>query len=418
MGKKLILCLPFFFQVLFAQTVLKGKVVSEETRSPVPSVSVFLNNTSIGTVTNEQGQFILKNIPAGKFRLIASSVGYQTSMQEINPKTVSKEILIVLKAKPDELQGFSVSPTETSGWEKWGKTFRDLFIGTTPKANDCHLENPQVMRFRMNADNTLTAFAREPLIITNDALGYEIHYKLEEFEYDFNSKLCSFSGYALFKDLSLTHPKRAQKYAEERLETYRGSLLHFMRAFYANQLLSQGFEMHSLGNISNPEKDRAKIIFAMHKDSVILDTVGTQVHNSVNSSGNPYVDAATVLTIDSTDYFKKMLKQPDSVISHQPIAGDSLGFAVDSSIAGLYFADSLEVSYKLKDIPPKYKSLSKENKKQTYPISQFVFVNRNPVYVLNSGYYYKPYDLKITGFWAWWENMSTKLPYDYLPPLH
>ena len=119
--------------------------------------------------------------------------------------------------------------------------------------------------------------------------------------------------------------------------------------------------------------------------------------------------------VDSTDFFKKLLLLPDSVISHQLIVGDSIGFAADSMIAGLYYQDSLEVSYKLKGMAPAYRALSKEHKHETYPVSQFVFVNKRPVYVLSNGYHYKPYDLKITGYWAWWENMSTLLPYDYLP---
>src|SRR4029077_8208127 len=103
---------------------------------------------------------------------------------------------------------------------------------------------------------------------------YEIKYKLEEFEYDFNTKVVSYNGYALFKDLGLSNKKTEKKYEQERTETYKGSLLHFMRTYFVNKLESQGFEMRNLGNISNPEKDRAKYRFwlewRLHKDSVIL----------------------------------------------------------------------------------------------------------------------------------------------------
>ena len=275
----------------------------------------------------------------------------------------------------------------------------------------------------MNPDNTLTAFAREPLLIMNYALGYEIRYKLEEFEYDFNTKVVSYNGYALFKDLGLSNKKKERKYEEERKQTYKGSLMHFMRSYFVNKLEQQGFEMRSLGNVSNPEKDRAKYRFwlewHLHRDSVIL--VVTDSLNSVAVapiSGEPgkgaYVQKVYRHT-DSTDYFKKKLIEPDSVISHQVVPADSIGFAEDSATAGLYFKDSLEVSYKLKDIPKRYKALSKEHRNESYPVSQFVFVNRKPVYISANGYYYGPHDLKITGFWAWWETMSTMLPYDYSP---
>ena len=107
--------------------------------------------------------------------------------------------------------------------------------------------NPEVIQFRMNKDNTLTAIAKKPLKIENDALGYEILYKLEAFEYDFNKRVVSYSGYALFKDLSELHPGRAEKYVRKREETYDGSLMQFMRAFFTNKLELNGFEMRSIG---------------------------------------------------------------------------------------------------------------------------------------------------------------------------
>jgi hypothetical protein len=409
-----------FCQTAFSQSVLKGTVMAADTKKPLPAVSVYLNNTSIGTVTDGKGFFILRNVPSDKFKLIASSIGYETYTEMIDPKKISGDFIIALNPKPEQLDKVVLVPDDPNGWKKWGRLFTDLFIGTNSNSNQCHIENPDVIRLRINPDNTLTAFARESLVVMNYALGYEIKYKLEEFEYDFNTKVVSYNGYALFKDLGLSNKKKEKKYEEERKETYEGSLLHFMRTYFVNKLDEQGFEMRNLGNISNPEKDRAKYKFklewARHRDSTILDT--TEIIASITPAAcNNCVPTVTktVKTTDSTDYFKKKLLEPDSVISHQIILADSIGFAEDSATAGMYFKDSLEVSYKLKPIPNKYRALSKEHKKETYPISQFVFVNRKPVYISPNGNYYGPHDLKITGFWAWWETMSTMLPYDYSP---
>jgi hypothetical protein len=377
----------FCWQFSFSQAIIRGRVTSEEAQKPVSSVSVYLNNTSIGTSTNEQGIFVLKGIPPGKFRLIVSCIGFATYDTLIDTHEISGAFIISLKRKPDEMMGVAVLSDDPNGWEKWGRIFTDIFIGTTPNSNDCHLENPKVLKFRLNSDNTLTVYASKPLQVINSTLGYEIRYKLEEFEFNMNMNLVNYSGYAFFKDLELSNPKKALKYEEERREIYTGSLLHFMRAFFSNQLTAEGFELRNLGNISNPEKDRAKKMI-----------------------GQPAAYAA-----DSSNHFKKILRQPDSIISHQIISADSIRFTVDSTLIGLYFKDSLEVSFKLKAASYKYKSLYNIHKDETFPVSQFVFINRKPVYVLSSGYYYMPFDLKMTGYWAWWENMSTKLPYDYSP---
>ena len=399
----------------FSQAVLRGKVISEDTQKPLAAVSVYLNNTSLGAVTNDVGVFIITKIPSGKFRLVVSCVGYETYVNMIDPRTVGKDFIISMKPSSEELQGLTVTVPDPQGWKKWGKLFTELFIGDTPGSNDCKLTNPEVIRFRMNADNTLTAYAKEPLQIVNYNLGYEIKYKLEEFQYDFNIKLVNFSGYAFFTDMGIKHPNRVRRYGEARLETYKGSFLHFKRAFFANELDAQGFELRSLGNMSNPEKDRAKRLFSLYRDSVILDTTGLAFTIHISPNGLPYFSSITEKTEDSADYFKKKLLEQDSVISHQLISSDSIGFAADSTVAGMYFKDSLEVMYKFKTIPDRYRHLNKDHKHETFPVSEFVFINKRPIYILNSGYHYKPYDLKITGYWAWSENISTLLPFDYRP---
>jgi hypothetical protein len=274
--------------------------------------------------------------------------------------------------------------------------------------------NPEVVKFRLNEGNILTAFAKEPLRFTNYTLGYEIEYKMEEFEVNLNTALVNYTGYAFYKDMGLKHPNRVRRYSQARFETYKGSLLHFMRSFYANDLEVQGFEMRSLAMISNPEKDNAKRLFSLHRDSVLLDTSGFFM-TTLNGPKGSYVGALDYRTRDSSAFYKKMLHQPDSLISHQIVPSGSVGFAVDSTIAGFYFPDSLEVSYKWKLVPPRYRALSKKTKHETIPVSEFVFVNRTPVYIVRNGFYYKPFDLKITGYWAWVENASTWLPYDYYP---
>src|ERR1700733_11430999 len=284
MGKKQILrtdicflCLLFFFPEAFSQTILRGHIFSEDTHKPIASVSVYLNNTSIGTVTNDDGLFILKGIPQGRFDLVATCVGFETYTTMLDVHNLSKDFQIVLKPRADELEGFSVLPTDPNGWEKYGKYFTVLMIGTTPNSNNTKLMNPEVLKLRLNEGNNLTAFAREPLRITNYALGYEIEYKLEEFEVNLNTALVNYTGYAFYKDMGLKHPNRVRRYKEARFETYKGSMLHFMRSFYANDLEVQGFEMRSLAMISNPEKDRAKEMFRKYGNKPITSEVDATI---------------------------------------------------------------------------------------------------------------------------------------------
>ncbi len=400
------------YQDAFSQFVLRGKVLNADSQKPLPAVSVYLNNTSLGTLSDEQGLFSLNNIPRGKFRLIATSVGFETWSELVNPADSKGTILISLVPKSLQLGEVDVNPPDPNGWAKWGKLFRDIFLGTTPRSVDCYLDNPEVIKFRLNADNTLTVTATKPIVIKNYWLGYRIQYKLEDFEYDFNTGVVSYQGYALFSDLSLTHPAKAARYEQERAKAYQGSLMEFMRAFYVNQLQAGGFEIRSLKKIYNPEKQRAKKMLEeieKYKASSVASDSTLEPTDEFGMTLRSHFNA------DSIRNFKKQMLEPDSVVSNQLIDADSVGFAVDSSTAAMYSPDSLQIAYELKMEPAKYKAISKKYKEERFQISQFVFGHQKAVLILNSGYYYSPEDLKITGYWAWWENMATKLPYDYVP---
>jgi hypothetical protein len=260
----------------------------------------------------------------------------------------------------------------------------------SPLAQDCNIRNPDVIRFRKNEDNTLTVYADTPIQLLNEGLGYIIRCDLQDFTFDFSSGETFYSGSVLFHDLSDSMPREAAAWRKARLDTYKGSFLHFKRSFYTNKLVSEGFEMHSLTKVVNSKKQRAKLWLSQ------------QSHLTDQSS-------------DSTKFYKRFLKQPDSLISHQLIPEDSVGFAADSTTAGFYFPDSLEVTYLRKTTPFVYQELDWHNTDQPHPVSQLVFVKKHPIYILSNGFHYQPEDVKITGFWSWWETMATRLPFDYTP---
>ena len=57
---------------------LSGKITNARS-SPVASSSIHLLNTNLATVSDDQGRFEFQNVPAGKYILQVSSVGYATA---------------------------------------------------------------------------------------------------------------------------------------------------------------------------------------------------------------------------------------------------------------------------------------------------------------------------------------------------
>jgi hypothetical protein len=125
---KRILFLGLFFVCtsLCAQTgVITGRVLDSQTLEPLPFANVFVNNTTIGTTTDIDGNFVLKNVSRPSvFDLIISFVGYQSYKQKIS---LSDETLtlraIKLIASEIQLSDVEVKEKRDTEWEKKLKKF-------------------------------------------------------------------------------------------------------------------------------------------------------------------------------------------------------------------------------------------------------------------------------------------------------
>ena len=63
--------------------VVQGRVVDANEGSPLPGANVVVEGTSVGTSTNQDGQFRLPNVPTGEQTLTVSFVSYQTSEKTV-----------------------------------------------------------------------------------------------------------------------------------------------------------------------------------------------------------------------------------------------------------------------------------------------------------------------------------------------
>lgn len=81
--------------ISFSQTEVKGKLIDADLEFPVENASVYIQNTTIGTVSNSDGRFAL-NVPNKHQRdtLIISSIGYKSVKVPVNEFDGSKDILL------------------------------------------------------------------------------------------------------------------------------------------------------------------------------------------------------------------------------------------------------------------------------------------------------------------------------------
>ena len=86
MGKPLtnftlsLLLVFFFIQSVFAGDTGKitGTVIEKETGDPLPGANVILLETIMGTAVDENGYFLILNVPSGTYTVSAGIIGYST----------------------------------------------------------------------------------------------------------------------------------------------------------------------------------------------------------------------------------------------------------------------------------------------------------------------------------------------------
>lgn len=394
---------------LHAQTALQGLVLGADKKEGLAGVNVYLANSSTGTITDEKGNFIIRNFPAGRYDLVISCIGYTTQVITIVSSQLPPSLTVTLQPKVEELQEVVVEPYEKNGWEKWGSFFMENFIGTHAFAMDCKLKNRDAVKFRFSKKkNTLRAISTEQLVMENRALGYTLRYDLVNFEYNFGTRILLYQGYPLFEEMETKRSGLQKRWLRNREDVYYGSVMHFMRCLYRNKLLEEHFAVRRLIKISDEEKKRVK---ALYHAQVVNQAIESATL-TVNSNGS-----APLMRRDSAAYYRKVMNEPEelNILIDKVLTGDSLAYAIDSTTAGFEFPGYLQVVYTEKQTPPEYKKYLPKGVEHIPLTSEIFRTSQRALSVLSNGSYFEPTDMITSGYWGWSEKMATMLPSDYWP---
>ena len=88
------------FTSVFGQLTIKGKVLQQNSNTPIPYTNIGVLNSYFGTISNSDGSFSIK-IPASHLEetLLFSAIGYKKKSIDVNSFTSDKEIIIYLIEK-------------------------------------------------------------------------------------------------------------------------------------------------------------------------------------------------------------------------------------------------------------------------------------------------------------------------------
>ncbi len=97
--------------------IIRGFVVNANTGSPVPDATVYIEGTGTYTTSDPGGVFEIITLPDGKFRLIASCIGYKALGKDIDPSRDSLvNIVLRLTEDPKEIGQVDIVRTKRK-WE-------------------------------------------------------------------------------------------------------------------------------------------------------------------------------------------------------------------------------------------------------------------------------------------------------------
>lgn len=360
--KYLITLLSFLWMTSLAHSQDKtfsvlGKVVDSASRLPLSGASVFAQNTTQGTITNNEGKFFIR-LPNGGYDLVISYTGYEKKILRISHTQTLTDTLIVDLIQQDRAMtevAVVASNEVADGWVKFGKFFADNFLGTTPNSAQTIIQNPEALKFyytKNNKRHRLTVKSKDDLVILNHSLGYKIRYQLDSFNYDYNTNISQYTGYPLFEEIDTTQEVKSN-WLKNRARTYLGSRMHFMHSLYDSVVTEEGFTVEKLD------------------DKNLKNIEGTVIEN----------------IYDSAYYYK------------------------DSSMADINWRGRYRISYK--DVLPDRKFLE-EFKLPAKTRAQVTLLDITDGFVVEeNGYFYEQYDVVNTGYWAW-KKLAELLPYDYV----
>ncbi len=400
---RLICVLSLLFPLFtWAQTgSITGKITHVYTKTPIARASVFLSNSSFGTVSTDNGTYTLNNIRPGQYTLVVTAIGYEDYTKTVLIGHEPLNLDIELKDKSIQLREVVISTATRADWRRNYEQFKEEFIGTDKNAKDCEVINPDVLNFTTHkSKKVLEAYADEFLVVENRALGYRVKFLVKDFKSDHISGIISYSGQRLFEELPGSKAQK-KKWQIKRDEAYYGSAMHFYRSLYKNKLDEEGFEIYQLKRTLNPNRPSEEVI-QKHMDRLRAEQ-NSRYYNVTLDTIRYWTDMQNM-----SRYYKQDLGSVKYMAAEVCRATDNPG------IYAITFPDCLYIVYTKKREETYFKDVYRPLTMPNYETTILSFLGNNPVaffdmngIILADGPLYE-------GTWSK-SRLSNLLPVDYTP---
>ena len=266
-----LLCQLLVFSAI-GQTSLSGYLIDVGTGKPVEFATAYINGTTIGAVSDENGFFELKKMKH-PLDLVVSHLSYESAVvhleaapqEELKVKLISRTVtLSSIKVEDNDLRKRNV------------REFIANFIGVDEFGQAAKLTNDKVLLFEKDyvkvksprrtveiniggedivktepqerAAN-MKVSAQGPLEIDQPLLGYKIRVDLEAFQINYAYRLgqtqtAYWLGYYFFEPYKVEKERLQERYDNNREKAYYHSPQHFLKALYDQNLGENGYQIY------------------------------------------------------------------------------------------------------------------------------------------------------------------------------
>lgn len=352
---------------------ISGVVRNADTDAPIMDANVFIAGSTLGSASDEKGRFEIDGVPPGTFDVVASFIGYDVHTRRIRV-TDAPVSDVVFRLEPKFIQGptLEITASEKKEWQHNLEEFKRLFLGETENASHCKIENPFILDFR-NDDKGFRAFATEPVVIINNALGYKLSVVLQMFHNV--GDMLRYAGIPRFERLPVEKDWQERVWRRNRLKAYRGSLRHFIATVC---------KFHDL---------------AQQQDDAIPD------QNYLHERGYDGFKAFQV----ENPWGKRKIYNAEIADVTQFVRGGNL-----ANERKLSFSNFFDVTY-IEEMEESHYRMVRNEYRGIEPQRSLITLNVDTLIVTTTGRIETPFGVRTYGYWAW-EKIAEMLPFDYTPP--
>ena len=387
-------------QVKQGNNVISGVVVDSVSGMPIPNVNVFLQGTTKGTVSGNDGVYELNGLPDGDYELIMSVLGFERRATPI-VLVSSYHLRVNAKLKP---RAISIAQVDVTGsadtWKQLLPVFESVFLGTTPNAARCRILNPEVISLSIGSTgDSLQAHTDSTLIVENEALGYRVFVEIDSCLILSRGSRFALRWFPRYVEMKPANKEEEDKWKDRREECYRYSFIHFLRSAASHRLRKDDFrvttgELGYLLRARGEELSGDQIRVTSYRDSMItaIDFMADQIR------------------VDRMDDFgswkasMEYLLHPDD--NPGPLLAPSTRPEPDMRPRSRRNTAPANNDGKFEKPPAQDEMVEK--------YSTIVRIKDRPLLVNRTGHLMKPFAVVLNGYWETL-RLSDTLPSDYEP---